>query len=104
MCSTNAQAQSPVKASVKAVVVNDSTYTLKASLQIQSDWHVYAANPDGLNAPEFKTSLETVSLIGVPSYSVKASKQADVLFKQANIYNNAFDIEQVMVIKGISTG
>ena len=96
----NAQAQSPVKASVKAVVVNDSTYTLKASLQIQSDWHVYAANPDGLNAPEFKTSLETVSLIGVPSYSVKASMQADVLFKQANIYNNAFDIEQAMVIKG----
>ena len=96
----NAQAQSPVKASVKAVVVNDSTYTLKASLQIQSDWHVYAANPDGLNAPEFKAGLETVSLIGAPSYSVKATKQADVLFKQANVYNNAVDLEQAMVIKG----
>ena len=96
----NAQAQSPVKASVKAEVVNDSTYSLKASLQIQSDWHVYAANPDGLNAPEFKAGLETVSLIGVPSYSVKASKQADVLFKQANVYNRSVDIAQAMVIKG----
>ncbi len=96
----NAQAQSPVKASAKAVVVNDSTYTLKASILIQADWHVYAANPDGLNAPEFKAGLETVSLIGTPSYSVKASKQTDVLFKQANVYNGAVDIEQAIVIKG----
>ncbi len=96
----NAQAQSPVKASVKAEVVNDSTYTLKASLQIQSDWHVYAANPDGLNAPEFKAGLETVSFIGDLKYSVQASKQADVLFKQAHVYKNALDIEQTIVIKG----
>ncbi len=96
----NAQAQSPVTAIVKAVVVNDSTYTLKASLQIQSDWHVYAANPDGLNAPEFKAGLETVSFIGDLKYSVQASKQADVLFKQAHVYKNALDIEQTIVIKG----
>ena len=96
----NAQAQNPVTASVKAIVVNDSTYTLKASLQIQSDWHVYAANPDGLEAPSFKAGLETVSFLGMPTYSIKASKQADVLFKQANVFNKAVDIEQVMVIKG----
>ena len=96
----NAQAQSPVKASVKAEVVNDSTYTLKASLQIQSDWHVYAANPDGLNAPEFKAGLETVSFIGDLKYSVQASKQSDVLFKQANVYKRSVDIAQAIVIKG----
>ena len=95
-----AQAQNPVTASVKAVVVNDSTYTLKASLQIQADWHVYGANPDGLTAPTFTSNLETVSFIGAPNYSVKATKQADVLFKQANVYNHAVDIEQAMVIKG----
>ena len=96
----NVQAQNPVTASVKAIVVNDSTYTLKANLQIQSDWHVYAANPDGLEAPSFKAGLETVSFLGMPTYSIKASKQADVLFKQANVFNKAVDIEQVMVIKG----
>ena len=96
----NLQAQNPVTAIVKAIVVNDSTYTLKASLQIQSGWHVYAANPDGLDAPTFKAGLETVSFLDKPTYSIKASKQADVLFKQANVFNKAVDIEQVMVVKG----
>ena len=50
------QAQNPVTATIKAVVVNDSTYTLKASLQIQDSWHVYAANPDGVNACLLYTS------------------------------------------------
>jgi thiol:disulfide interchange protein DsbD len=96
----NAQAQNPVTPSVKAFVVNDSTYTLKASIQIQSDWHVYATNPDGLNAPSFKSSLETVRFIGLPIYSVKAMKQTDVLFKQANVYVHSLDIEQSIVING----
>ena len=96
----NLQAQNPVTAIVKAIVVNDSTYILKASLQIQSGWHVYAANPDGLDAPTFKAGLETVSFLDKPTYSIKASKQADVLFKQANLFNKAVDIEQVMVLKG----
>lgn len=97
---TNVQAQSPVKASVKAIVLNDSSYTLKASLEIETDWHVYAANPDGLNAPTFKARLETVFFTGAPIYSVKANRQTDVLFKQAYVYNKTLDFEQGIVIKG----
>ena len=93
-------AQNPVTATIKAVVVNDSTYTLKASLQIQDSWHVYAINPDGLNAPAFKAGLETVQLIAAPSYSEKGSQQKDVLFKQANVYLGTLDITQNIVIKG----
>ena len=97
---SNLHAQNPVTANVKAVVVNDSTYTLKANIQIQDNWHVYAANPDGLNAPEFKAGLETVQFIGAPVYSMKASKQRDVLFKEANVYLHTLDVEQNIFIKG----
>jgi thiol:disulfide interchange protein DsbD len=97
---SNLHAQNPVTANVKALVVNDSTYTLKASIQIQDNWHVYAANPDGLNAPEFKAGLETVQFIGAPVYSMKASKQTDVLFKEANVFLHTLDVEQNIVIKG----
>ena len=93
-------AQNPVTVNIKAVLVNDSTYTLKASLQIQDSWHVYAANPDGLNAPEFKAGLETVQMIAAPTYSVKATKQRDDLFKEANVYIHTLDIAQTIVIKG----
>lgn len=97
---SNLHAQNPVTANVKALVVNDSTYTLKASIQIQDNWHVYAANPDGLNAPEFKAGLETVQFIGAPVYSMKASKLTDVLFKEANVFLHTLDVEQNIVIKG----
>ena len=93
-------AQNPVTVHVKAVAVNDSTYTLKASIQIQDNWHVYAANPDGVNAPEFKAGLETVQFIATPAYSTKSLKQSDVLFKQANVYLGTLDITQNIVIKG----
>ena len=97
---TNVQAQNPVKASVIAVVLNDSSYILKANLQIETNWHVYATNPDGLNAPTFKAGLETVSFTGAPNYFVKANRETDVLFKQAYVYKKTLDFEQTMVIKG----
>ena len=76
----NVQAQDPVIASAKAVVVNDSTYTIKANLQIKEGWHVYGDNPDGLNAPTFTAGIETAQFKAAASFITKSIKQKDVLF------------------------
>ena len=97
---SNVQAQDPVIASAKAVVVNDSTYTIKANLQIKEGWHVYGDNPDGLNAPTFTAGIETAQFKAAASFITKSIKQKDVLFKEAFVYTNSVDFEQSILIKG----
>ncbi len=97
---SNVQAQDPVIASAKAVVVNDSTYTIKANLQIKEGWHVYGDNPDGLNAPTFTAGIETAQFKAAASFITKSKKQKDVLFKEAFVYTNSVDFEQSILIKG----
>jgi len=40
------QAQLPITVAAKSVLVNDSTYSIKANIQIKQGWHVYGTNPD----------------------------------------------------------
>jgi hypothetical protein len=51
MLSAHAQSENLVKVIAQAGIVNDSTYSLKASLQLEKGWHIYGDNPDGIKAP-----------------------------------------------------
>ena len=55
----NAQTDSIVNATVKAIEKNDSAYTLKAELVLQKGWHVYDNNADGISAPSFNANIES---------------------------------------------
>ena len=94
------QAQSPVKAIAKAVLVNDSTYTIKANIEIKEGWHVYGANPDGLNAPELSSKIETAKFQNKPSFSIKPSEEKDILFTKAFVFNKPFELTQNIIIGG----
>ncbi len=95
-----AQADSIVSAKVQAIVVNDSVYLLKTSITINNGWHVYGNNPDGLNAPSYTFAIETAKANGEIKYTTAATKQKDILFKQANIYLNEIAFEQSIVLSG----
>ena len=94
------QAQSPVKAIAQAVLVNDSTYTIKANIEIKEGWHVYGANPDGLNAPELSSKIETAKFQNKPSFSIKPSEEKDILFTKAFVFNKPFELTQNIIIGG----
>ena len=94
------QAQSPVKAIAKAVLVNDSTYTIKANIEIKEGWHVYGANPDGLNAPELSSKIETAKFQNKPSFSIKPTEEKDILFTKAFVFNKPFELTQNIIIGG----
>ena len=84
------QAQSPVTAIAKAVLVNDSSYTIKANIEIKEGWHVYGANPDGLNAPELNSKIETAKFQNKASFSTKPTEEKDILFTKAFVFNKSF--------------
>lgn len=94
------QAQSPVKAIAQAVLVNDSTYTIKANIEIKEGWHVYGANPDGLNAPELSSKIETAKFQNKPSFSIKPTEEKDILFTKAFVFNKPFELTQNIIIGG----
>jgi len=94
------QAQSPVKAIAKAVLVNDSTYTIKANIEIKEGWHVYGANQDGLNAPELNSKIETAKFQNKPSFSIKPTEEKDILFTKAFVFNKPFELTQNIIIGG----
>ena len=94
------QAQSPVKAIAKAVLVNDSTYTIKANIEIKEGWHVYGANPDGLNAPELSSKIETAKFQNKASFSIKPIEEKDILFTKAFVFNKPFELTQNIIIGG----
>ena len=101
-CSTNVttQAQSPVKATAKAVLVNDSTYTIKANIEIKEGWHVYGANLDGLNAPELNSKIETAKFQNKAVFSIKPTEEKDILFTKAFVFNKPFELTQNIIISG----
>ena len=101
-CSTNVttQAQSPVKATAKAVLVNDSTYTIKANIEIKEGWHVYGANLDGLNAPELNSKIETAKFQNKAVFSIKPTEEKDILFTKAFVFNKPFELTQNIIIGG----
>ena len=65
----HAQTDSIVKVTVKAIEKTDSTYTLQAALVLQKDWHVYDDNADGITAPSFNASIESVKFLGPIQFS-----------------------------------
>ena len=94
------QAQTPINITAKALVVNDSSYSIKANIQIKEGWHVYGANPDGLNAPELSSKIETAKFQDKAFFSIKPSQEKDILFTKAFVFNKSFDLSQNIIIKG----
>jgi len=96
----NAQSDSIVNATVKAVEKNDSTYILKAELDLQKGWHVYGNNADGITAPTFNASIESAKFQGPINFSNQPIAQKDVLFGTANVFLNKVTFEQELSISG----
>jgi thiol:disulfide interchange protein len=96
----NAQNDSIVNATVKAVEKNDSTYILKAELDLQKGWHVYGNNADGITAPTFNASIESAKFQGPINFSNQPIAQKDVLFGTANVFLNKVSFEQEFSISG----
>ena len=94
------QAQAPITITAKAVVLNDTSYLVKANIQIKEGWHVYGTNPDGLNAPEISSKIETAKFQDKAVFSIKPNQEKDILFTKAFIFNKPFDVAQNIVIKG----
>ena len=94
------QSDNVVHAKALATLINDSSYALKISLQIDKGWHVYGENPDGINAPLIKSKLESAKLLLAPKYSNAPIKQSDVLFTQALVFTSDFEVNQNLQITG----
>ena len=94
------QAQSPVTVIAKALLVNDSSYTIKANIEIKEGWHVYGANPDGLNAPELSSKIETAKFQNKAIFSIKPTEEKDILFTKAFVFNKPFELTQNIIIGG----
>lgn len=88
------QAQTPITITAKAEVVNDSSYSIKANIQIKEGWHVYGANPDGLNAPELSSKIETAK------FQDKAVFQLSLLKKKISyLPRPLFSINHLIYLK-----
>ena len=96
----HAQTDSIVKVTVKAIEKTDSTYTLQAALVLQKDWHVYDDNADGITAPSFNASIESVKFLGPIQFSNTSVTQKDVLFGSAKIFLNKVSFDQEISISG----
>ena len=94
------QAQTPITITAKAEVVNDSSYSIKANIQIKEGWHVYGANPDGLNAPELSSKIETAKFQDKAVFSIKPTQEKDILFTKAFVFNKPFELTQNLIIGG----
>jgi thiol:disulfide interchange protein DsbD len=98
--SMHAQTDSIVKVTVKAIEKTDSTYTLQAALVLQKDWHVYDDNADGITAPSFNASIESVKFLSPLQFSNTSVTQKDVLFGSAKMFLNKVSFEQEISISG----
>lgn len=96
----HAQTDSIVKVTVKAIEKTDSTYTLQAALVLQKDWHVYDDNADGITAPSFNASIESVKFLSPIQFSNTSVTQKDVLFGSAKMFLNKVSFEQEISISG----
>jgi len=94
------QAQTPITITAKAEVVNDSSYTIKANIEIKEGWHVYGANPDGFNAPELSSKIETAKFQNKAVFSTKPTEEKDILFTKAFVFNKPFELTQNIIIGG----
>lgn len=95
-----AQADSIVVAKVVALEKNDSSYILKANLDIEDGWHVYDNNTDGITAPTINASIETALFKGQVLFSTKSLEQKDVLFGKAKVFVNKLSFEQEITVSG----
>ncbi len=94
------QAQTPIAITAKAVLMNDSAYSIKTNIHIKEGWHVYGTNPDGLNAPALSSKIETVKFQEQPVFSIKPTQEKDILFTKAFVFNKPFELSQNIVIGG----
>ena len=84
----------------KAVLVNDTTYIIKANIEIKEGWHVYGTNPDGLSAPELSSKIETAKFQNKAVFSTKPKEEKDILFTKAFVFNKPFELTQNIIIGG----
>ncbi len=84
----------------KAVLVNDTTYIIKANIEIKEGWHVYGTNPDGLSAPELSSKIETAKFLNKAVFSTKQTEEKDILFTKAFVFNKPFELTQNIIIGG----
>ena len=84
----------------KAVLVNDTTYIIKANIEIKEGWHVYGTNPDGLSAPELSSKIETAKFQNKAVFSTKPTEEKDILFTKAFVFNKPFELTQNIIIGG----
>lgn len=95
-----AQSDNIIKATTKAVVVNDTTYTLQSQLTLTKGWHIYANNPEGVNGPAYNLSIETAKTNGTLAYSVAPVEKADPLFNKAKIFESDLGLVQTITLSG----
>ena len=95
-----AQTDSIAKATVKIAAKNDSVYAVQVNVQVQTGWKVYDVNAEGVEAPNLKFTLETVTAVNQPKFSVEAQAQKDILFGTAKAFTGQFDITEDIVIHG----
>ena len=95
-----AQSDNIITATTQALVLNDSTYTLKAQLRLTKGWHIYANNPDGMNAPSFTLGIETAKTNGSPLFSIQPVEKKDPLFKKATIFESDLVLTQNIEFSG----
>jgi len=89
-----------VAVTAKAVLVNDTTYIIKANIEIKEGWHVYGTNPDGLSAPELSSKIETAKFQNKAVFSTKPTEEKDILFTKAFVFNKPFELTQNIIIGG----
>ncbi len=105
-----AQTDSLVQVSATATPINDSTYKLQYHIQAKEGWKLYGTTPSNdsheldpvpmTTQPLLILKLETAKHIGITSYSAKAIKQKDVLFKNALVFPNKLEATDTIIIKG----
>lgn len=98
--SVHAQSDSIVSTQLKIALLNDSSYLVTAKLMPNNGWHVYGKNKEGIEAPSFSWALETANLQGSIAISIEPVLAQDILFNTANVYKEAFEIAQSVVIRG----
>lgn len=95
-----AQSNELVNAKVAALVLNDSSYTLQANLQLTKGWHIYDNNPEGINAPSYKLDLETATVNGAIVFNIASKEMPDPLFQKAKIFESDLKMGQSISING----
>lgn len=102
-----AQMDSLVKVKVVTTPINDSSYTVKYTIQVNKDWHIYGNTPaaeaggDPLTvAPKIVYALETIKPTSSAVYSTTPTNQKDELFQNAFVFDGSIEVTETFTISG----